>query len=102
MLRSGLFTKRFNSTTTSLASGRTSQVALLNFPRASLLSFSSQTPRFLSSAANSFTHLKSQLSDPTLMTAAGFIDNEFIATSSSGKHFAVYGTFRFHWCKKKG
>lgn len=95
MLRPGLLTKGLNTTATSLAAGRTSQVALSNFPRALLLSSSSQNPRFLSSAANSLAHLKSQLDDPTLITTAGFIDNEFITTSNSGKHFAVYGTACF-------
>ncbi|KAG0068262.1 succinate semialdehyde dehydrogenase NADP+ linked [Linnemannia elongata] len=90
MLRPGLLTKGLNSTATSLAARRISKAALSNFPRASLLLSSTRNPRFLSSAANSLAHLKSQLNDPTLFTTAGFIDNEFITTSNSGKHFAVY------------
>ncbi|KAG9072434.1 succinate semialdehyde dehydrogenase NADP+ linked [Linnemannia hyalina] len=90
MLRPGLLTKRLSTSTTSLAARRTSQAALSNFPRASLLLSSIQNPRFLSSAANSFANIKSQLNDPTLITTAGFIDNEFITTSNSGKHFPVY------------
>ncbi|KAF9928291.1 succinate semialdehyde dehydrogenase NADP+ linked [Linnemannia zychae] len=68
-----------------------SQATLYRFPRAKLFpSPYDQNIRFISTTVNSLAHLQSQLNDPTLIAAAGFINNELITDPASGKHFAVY------------